>query len=223
MGYPMSKPKLWKKIAKIVIFVLILTLIIFYFIATRYGFQTKVQKTIPALELSVATKENPTKTKITIDGTYTNYLLPREEKDFLFFTRKQHLNFFDGRISIASHEETQEKELFFPLSFREGSGMLTYVKKGTNNYLDLGTTFGTILTTKNLEQLIILIMEQKDDGGYWNATTGSFLIAPATTKEEIIEIFNGYLKEFPNSDYASHIEYLKHDLFQESMAEETKS
>lgn len=77
MGYPMPKPKLWQKIAKIVIFVLILALIIFYFIATRYGFQTKVQKTIPALELSVATKENPTKTKITIDGTYTHYLLPR--------------------------------------------------------------------------------------------------------------------------------------------------
>lgn len=37
-----------------------------------------------------------------------------------------------------------------------------------------------------------------------------------------IGIFNEYLKEFPNSDYASHIEYLKHHLFEESMAEGTK-
>lgn len=56
MGYPMPKSKLWQKIVKIVVFILAFALIIFYFIATRYGFQTKIQKTIPALELSLNTK-----------------------------------------------------------------------------------------------------------------------------------------------------------------------
>ena len=211
MGYPMPKSKLWQKIVKIVVFILAFALIIFYFIATRYGFQTKIQKTIPALEVSLNTKENPLKTKITIDGTYTHYLLPREGKESLFFTRKQHLDYFDGIISIASHEETQEKELFFPLSFQEGNGMLSYIEKGSNDYLNLGENFGSIHSTKRLEQLIILIMEQKGERGYWDVDS-SFLVAPVSTKEDVIEVLKQYLKNFPDSPYAYHIKYLKNHL-----------
>ena len=200
MGYPMPKPNLWKKLTKIVIFVLILALIIFYFIATRYGFQTKVQKTIPALELSVATKENPTKTKITIDGTYTHYIFPNYGRGFLAFSRKDHLDSFDGSISISSHKETQGKNYSLPLTFLEGSATLSYIEKGKDNYLDLGETFGSIHATKNLEQMIILIMEKKGSQS---------LVAPATTKEDVIEVFNQYLKEYPDSSYAPLIIYLK--------------
>lgn len=208
MGYPMPKPNLWKKLTKIVIFVLILALIIFYFIATRYGFQTKVQKTIPALELSVATKENPTKTKITIDGTYTHYIFPNYGRGFLAFSRKDHLDSFDGSISISSHKETQGKNYSLPLTFLEGSATLSYIEKGKDNYLDLGETFGSIHATKNLEQMIILIMEKKGSQSSWDVDH-SFLVAPATTKEDVIEVFNQYLKEYPDSSYAPLIIYLK--------------
>ena len=51
-------------------------------------------------------------------------------------------------------------------------------------------------------------MKKKVSQPFWDVDH-SFLEPSATTKEDVIEVFNQYLKEYPDSSYAPLIIYLK--------------